>query len=455
MSTMSGIEEPSDRIFLNYLKEISQSYRILPKALRLRCEKWVEKLTQTGSNPTWKKHRNSYARLLLNMIMTKQLTDPFHTNPPDGPLPTFPTHLKCHLKDMMGAHESSFWRDLFAQVAADPLRTPSSSKTGGPDFYNPNTREVQDLAMLVKEQEKRIELLEQQLHDERLQHELQLQRQVFNSRVELEKLRKTTQSYSDVINQSVTGSFDAGRSFATTDPARHDNGFSGGSVSRSRDRDGDREARTSFVNTSLSRSQELNEALARASIDSSNFNTIRPPKHASPSSSLDMAKQKSAPAVPIPAFDYLQKEIHSTVHRNKHVTISENENDVRNSAESYRNHVHDQEQDHEEEEDSRPNPIRYSKMNSSSSSSSTDISRHVNTSSSDATFVQPSSSSSQTTINNSSNSAVGAPNRTGLSFNNSKNDKLHGSDDDFMSYIENFQREVRNMQISSPMDPKK
>ena len=74
--------DSSDRIFLNYLKEISQTYTGLSKQLRLRVEKWVEKLTQTGANPTWKKHRNSYAKLLLNMLMSKQLTDPFHVNPP-------------------------------------------------------------------------------------------------------------------------------------------------------------------------------------------------------------------------------------------------------------------------------------------------------------------------------------------------------------------------------------
>lgn len=147
--------DSSDRIFLNYLKEISQTYRVLPKSLRLRTEKWVEKLTQTGSNPTWKKHRNSYAKLLLNAVVLRSLTDPFHTNPPDGPLPTFPSHLKCNLKDMMGAHESSFWRDLFSQVAHDPVKSPNSARPTKPitgtsasantaEFYVPSpiTREV-------------------------------------------------------------------------------------------------------------------------------------------------------------------------------------------------------------------------------------------------------------------------------------------------------------------------
>ena len=79
----SAIEpDSSDRTFLKYLKEISQAYTILPKQLRLRSEKWVEKLTQTGSNPTWKKHRNAYAKLLLNQILGKQLSDPFQNNPP-------------------------------------------------------------------------------------------------------------------------------------------------------------------------------------------------------------------------------------------------------------------------------------------------------------------------------------------------------------------------------------
>jgi len=405
---MSSESDPSDRIFLNYLKEISQAYRILPKQLRLRCEKWVEKLTQTGSNPTWKKHRNSYAKLLLNMVNTKQLVDPFHTNPPDGPLPTFPSHLKCQLKDMLGVHESSFWRDLFTQVAADPLKTPNSNKTSGADFYNPNTREVQDLSLLVKEQAKRIELLEQQLHDERLQHELQLQRQVFNSRVELEKLRKTTQSYSDVINQSVSSSTDR---FASTSAARHDGG-----VSSSRD---------SFINTSRSQERQLSEALARVSVDS-NFHTIRPQTDDDTSSSLEMSKKVPPP---VPAFDYLQNEIHSTIHRNKHVSI--------NDSNEYNSFSVGGAEDQQlgDEEDSIEYPSRYSKNAGGATSTSTSTNRS-NTSFSGSN--KPSSSSAATASTN----------------NDNDNARVSNGDDDFLNYIENFQREVRSLQLSSP-EPKK
>jgi hypothetical protein len=415
---MSAEGDPSDRIFLNYLKEISQAYRVLPKQLRLRCEKWVEKLTQTGSNPTWKKHRNSYARLLLNMIMTKQLTDPFHVNPPDGPLPTFPAHMKCQLKDMMGAHESSFWRDLFTQVAADPQRTANSNKTSGPDYYNPNTREVQDLSLLVKEQAKRIELLEQQLHDERLQHELQLQRQVFNSRVELEKLRKTTQSYSDVINQSVSSSTD--RMLGATSAARHDGG-----VNSSRD---------SFVN--VSRSQErsgpsLQEALSRASVDSS-FHTIRPQPATSTSSSLDTTRK--GPPPPVPAFDYLQKEIQSTIQRSKHLSVSDSFDTNSFSVGGTAGDGHSggsggdgQQEDNEGDGDGIHYPSRYNRSTTSASGSG----------------------SGNPVRSSVSGSTVAGSVPVGASAVRSA-----GSDDDFLSYIENFQREVRSLQLSSP-EPKK
>ncbi len=150
----------------------------------------------TGPNITFRKHRNNYARLLLNMVMTRHLSDPFNTMPPEGPLPSFPIHAKAITKDMLGVHESSFWRELYGKLQDEPTEnlhdrssilnilnnshhdtsfttnTPSTSAIKGSTL----SREITTFNLLVKEQNNRIQLLEQQLQEERVQYELKIQR---------------------------------------------------------------------------------------------------------------------------------------------------------------------------------------------------------------------------------------------------------------------------------------
>ncbi len=38
-----------DRVFANYLHEIELAYQTLPKSMRIRIERWVEKLVATGN----------------------------------------------------------------------------------------------------------------------------------------------------------------------------------------------------------------------------------------------------------------------------------------------------------------------------------------------------------------------------------------------------------------------
>ena len=110
-----------DRAFYGYLGELEKSYLYLMKSLRLRVEKWIEKLTlDCQSNSVWRKHRNMYTRLLLGMVISKDLRSPFDKPPPDGQLPPFPSHLKAQLKGIQGPHESVFWRDLYASLPTNP-----------------------------------------------------------------------------------------------------------------------------------------------------------------------------------------------------------------------------------------------------------------------------------------------------------------------------------------------
>lgn len=221
-------DEILDRLFLDCLVEIQKSYVNISKSLRLRVEKWCEKLVGAGgSNRMWKKTRNDYAKLLLGMICSNRFSEPFHTTPPDGPLPTFPTYLKTRLKDSLGPHESSFWRQLYTSMSEplEPPTPPQMSKSSNPHNREPsesfarfsgvisNQKEIQSLALLAREQEQRIMLLEQQLRDERLAHELEIQRLLYAHRTELVRVTGRVPSssshngeLSSSLNPSLAGS---------------------------------------------------------------------------------------------------------------------------------------------------------------------------------------------------------------------------------------------------------
>jgi hypothetical protein len=216
--------DSTEKVFVDCLKEIRMSYLEFSKPLRLRIEKWVEKLSLANNkNITWRRHRNAYAKLLLGMVVAKNLSEPFHQMPPDGPLPSFPAQYNHKFKSMLGSHETSFWRELFKNIHDNNSgfsNAPYSDSNLNDEFdtkmapilqsradqrmedllnrqplspSRPINREIQNLTSLIKEQTARIELLEQQLRDERLQHELQIQRLQYAHRIELA-------SYNDVSN---------------------------------------------------------------------------------------------------------------------------------------------------------------------------------------------------------------------------------------------------------------
>lgn len=137
-----------DKLFLHYLANIEKNYVYLNKQSRIRVEKWIIKLIETSTfinstpaqkntsytkktNKEWKRIRNNYAKLLLdNLIRRTALESPFNILPPEGDLPSFPSHLissrssaypnispsrfvgSCNSKgmnDLLGGHEISFW----------------------------------------------------------------------------------------------------------------------------------------------------------------------------------------------------------------------------------------------------------------------------------------------------------------------------------------------------------
>ncbi len=200
-----------DSTFVKYIEEIEKLYIHLPKSQRVRIEKWVEKLVSIGSNVVWRKHRNAYTKLLLNMVISKNISEPFNSLPPEGPLPSYPFHIKPITKDLVGVHETTFWRDLYKRLQEQDTKEHISlshlqdrsyhsglpQSKSSPFGSNPLSREIDNLQILIKEQEQKILLLEQQLHEDRVKHELQIQRINYSHRMEIHQLLQNTQSNND------------------------------------------------------------------------------------------------------------------------------------------------------------------------------------------------------------------------------------------------------------------
>lgn len=106
-----------DKTYITTLREIERLYATMSKPIRIRIERWITKLNGVGRTYEWRKNRNIYAKLLLNMIIVKNLTAPFNAPPPDEPLPPIPVYIvNKSYKDLMGTHESVFWRDVYEHL---------------------------------------------------------------------------------------------------------------------------------------------------------------------------------------------------------------------------------------------------------------------------------------------------------------------------------------------------
>jgi len=169
----------------------------------IRVEKWVEKLVIVGKNHVWKKDRNMYARLLLSMVIAKTMEEPFHTTPSDGPLSPFPVYLKSKLKGVVGPHESFFWRDVYERMAHDKTESSVSRMSShipaidvSTSSYDPNQKETHTLRMLIQEQARRIEILEQQMAEERMRHESEVRRLLEHHKAEVHRLKHSRGSRS-------------------------------------------------------------------------------------------------------------------------------------------------------------------------------------------------------------------------------------------------------------------
>lgn len=146
-----------------------------------------------------------YARLLLGMILSRNLTEPFDVNPTDGPLPPFPSHLKIKLKSVSGPHESNFWRDIYHRIPSsyeldreiDRDRTETAHAEQEWRF-DMGRNEIESLRQLIQEQSRRIEILEEQIAFERMNHESEIIRFMEHHRGEISALRRRSNEPSSV-----------------------------------------------------------------------------------------------------------------------------------------------------------------------------------------------------------------------------------------------------------------
>ncbi len=86
-------ERGYDRAFLHMLVAIDGAFKSLPRALQIRVERWVLKLSEPCTSNSFRRNRNLHAALLAAMVRTGEFSEPFTGMPPDGRLPRLPTHL--------------------------------------------------------------------------------------------------------------------------------------------------------------------------------------------------------------------------------------------------------------------------------------------------------------------------------------------------------------------------
>ena len=66
---------------------ILHKLHLLNKHDKIRVNQWLQKLDIATNNDLWKKNKNLYMKILLQMVIHQQLIKPFSQAPPEGPLP--------------------------------------------------------------------------------------------------------------------------------------------------------------------------------------------------------------------------------------------------------------------------------------------------------------------------------------------------------------------------------
>ena len=80
--------------------------------MRIRVERWIEKLACHIDNPTWRNERNLYVQALYRSVLRNDFKEPFHTMPPDGGLPALPATVRSEVSVQHSTEARNFWRNM-------------------------------------------------------------------------------------------------------------------------------------------------------------------------------------------------------------------------------------------------------------------------------------------------------------------------------------------------------
>lgn len=109
-----------DATFHKLVFEIQQRMHLFAKAPKIRLDAWLRKLHEPETNIAWKKNRNNYARLLLEMLKLGRLETPFDTQGVTLPAPPLP-HERLNYKNWNAFISSQFFSFKFPGSFARPV----------------------------------------------------------------------------------------------------------------------------------------------------------------------------------------------------------------------------------------------------------------------------------------------------------------------------------------------
>lgn len=190
------IASAMDELFFYCLKLIEESCLFLPESVKTHVGRWTNKLALSGN----KEERNEFAKLLLGMIITGNLEAPFDAVPSEGPL-----QFAALNKKSLGSLVFTYCRNGEQSGNSKEKAHPGHEKESTHANQNytskvvssgvEQSRKTHVLNPVFGEQNQRVELLEQQLQEERIQHELQLHRHFYNSRLKMNSLKHQIDDY--------------------------------------------------------------------------------------------------------------------------------------------------------------------------------------------------------------------------------------------------------------------
>eukprot|EP01028_Stygiella_incarcerata_P000309 TRINITY_DN10345_c1_g2_i2.p1 TRINITY_DN10345_c1_g2~~TRINITY_DN10345_c1_g2_i2.p1 ORF type:complete len:220 (+),score=71.59 TRINITY_DN10345_c1_g2_i2:138-797(+) len=103
---------PLDQLLEDLLKSVTEKAEKMEKIKRIRISRWVEKLREPVTIPSWKKNRNNYARLLLAQVSSQRLEEPFDKLPKADRLPNLPLWLRMKEKEYSPKPKRSMFSEL-------------------------------------------------------------------------------------------------------------------------------------------------------------------------------------------------------------------------------------------------------------------------------------------------------------------------------------------------------